>query len=64
MCFPAIDNLKRIGEADRGGARTADVIVLAIGENEQVSRETGPQHLGDHASWSWFRISRSWPTAC
>jgi beta-glucosidase len=41
------DDRKQIAEAVKV-ARTADVIVLAIGQNEQVSREAwGLDHLGD-----------------
>ncbi len=44
------DNLKLINEA-KEIAKTADVIILAIGENEQICREVfGPQHLGDNVT--------------
>lgn len=49
IIFPSReDNLKLIDKA-KEVASTADVIILAIGENEQICREVfGPQHLGDN----------------
>ncbi|OQP44611.1 hypothetical protein A4H97_09595 [Niastella yeongjuensis] len=48
IIFPsATENAQLIDEAVKT-AQQADVVVLAIGENEQLSRETwGPNHFGD-----------------
>ena len=64
--FPAIPQktASSIAEAVKV-AKQADVIVLAIGGNEQTSREAwGLNHMGDRARWTWSAVRMSWSTPC
>jgi hypothetical protein len=58
------EDRKQIAEAVKV-ARKADVIVLAIGGNEQTSREAwSPKHLGDRRASTWWAGRKNWSRRC